>query len=100
MHAIRYGEKIQNIVHFLLFSLLLTYRDNIFPVELVLENAVSLLTESYREPFRLLLTKAANYLTNDIKIMLEDTLKPYPHFKVMLMNITCFLCVSNHVNKS
>ena len=51
------------------------------PVELVLETAVSLLTESYRVPFKELLVESTGYLTQDIIKMLEDTLKPYPYFK-------------------
>lgn len=59
-------------------------RDNMFPVELVLEVAVSLLTENYRDPFKNLLNKATEYLIKDIITMLDDTLKPYPHFKVSM----------------
>ena len=57
------------------------FRDHILPVELVLETAVSLLTESYRVPFKELLVESTGYLTQDIIKMLEDTLKPYPYFK-------------------
>ena len=48
----------------------------------MLEVAVSMLTESYRGPFKKLLNDATEYLTKDIIKMLDDTLKPYPHFKV------------------
>jgi len=62
-------------------------RDNIFPVEIVLEVAVSMLTESYRGPFKKLLNDATEYLTKDIIKMLDDTLKPYPHFKDLVERI-------------
>ena len=55
-----------------------------FPVELVLEVAVAILTENYRDPFKNLLNEASEYMSKDIMKMLEDTLKPYPHFKVCL----------------
>ena len=53
-----------------------------FPVELVLEVAVAILTENYRDPFKDLLNEASEYMSKDIMKMLETTLKPYPHFKV------------------
>ena len=59
-------------------------------MEIVLEVAVSMLTESYRKPFEKLLNDAPGYLTKDIIKMLDDTLKRYPHFKV---SINVNLCV-------
>ena len=53
-----------------------------FPVDLVLEGAVSILTENYRTPFRQLLKGATDFLIKDVLHILDDTLKPYPNFKV------------------
>ena len=64
-------------------------------MEIVLEVAVSMLTESYRGPFKKLLNDATEYLTKDIIKMLDDTLKPYPHFKV---GICLYLYSSNKLS--
>ena len=70
-----------------LFSL---NRDGVFPLDLVLEGAVAILTENYRGPFHSLLDKSSDYLSKDVSKILEDTLGAYPHFKVL--HILIFAC--------
>ena len=62
-------------------------RDNVFPEEIVLEIGVSLLTENYRKPFKELLDNSTDFLKSDITEALEHSLKPYPKFQDLVIDI-------------
>jgi len=62
-------------------------RDNMLPVELVMEVGVSILTENYRNPFKDLLNRSTDYLKKDLIALLDFTLKPYPNFKDLVQKI-------------
>jgi len=63
-------------------------RDGMFPEEIVLEIGVSKLTENYRRPFKALLDKCTEFLKAEISESLEMTLKAYPKFQDMVVDIT------------
>lgn len=62
-------------------------RDQLMPVELVLDIGVGLLTENYRSPFKNLLEESTRTLNTGLQQTLEATLHIYPKFKDMVMNI-------------
>ena len=66
---------------------ILGYRDTILPQELVLEIGVSLLTECYRNPMKILLEDSYEYLKNSIKTVLGDTLGVYQKFEELVGDI-------------
>ena len=53
----------------------------------MLEIGVSLLTENYRRPFKSLLDNSTDFLKKEISETLEFTLKPYPKFQDLVIDI-------------
>ena len=62
-------------------------RDHILPTEIVLDIAISLLTESYRNQFLDLLTNTEHILVDNLRSLLTTSLKHYPQFKDLVTNI-------------
>ena len=62
-------------------------RDSSFPIGIVLDIGVSLLTECYRQPFLRLLEDASQFLNNEISMILRDTLGTYPKFQELVTEV-------------
>ena len=56
-------------------------RDHILPVETALELGVGILTENYRRPFKTLLDESKSLMNDNLREMIEETLKAYPKFQ-------------------
>ena len=56
-------------------------RDHILPVETALELGVGILTENYRRPFKSLLDESKNMMNDNLREIIDDTLKAYPKFE-------------------
>ena len=56
-------------------------RDHILPVETALELGVGILTENYRRPFKALLDESKNMMNDNLREIIDDTLKAYPKFQ-------------------
>ena len=56
-------------------------RDHILPVETALELGVGILTENYRRPFKSLLDESKNMMNDNLREIIDETLKAYPKFQ-------------------
>ena len=62
-------------------------RDEAFPEGLVLEKGVDSLTECYRQPLLDLLDNSCKFLTQEVSLILSETLSIYPEFESLVTKI-------------
>ena len=63
-------------------------RDSSFPIGIVLDIGVAMLTECYREPFMRLLEDTSHFLNSEISCILKDSLGTYPKFQQLVTDVT------------